>query len=164
MLVGRVLKPHGVRGLLRIESYMSEAEAIATFASLEDEEGHPVRLSLEGAARGALIARVEGVATRNAAEALAGRALYVPRAALPEPEDDALYEADLVGLVVMEGTTTRGKVVRIADFGAGPLLEIEPAQGGETVYLPFVHPLVAEIDLEGGTLEVALSPGLWPED
>jgi 16S rRNA processing protein RimM len=164
VLIGRVLKPHGVRGLVRIESYMSEPEAIASLQALQDETGRPVRFSLEGAVRGRFIARIEGVTTREAAEALAGRALFVPRATLPDPGEDALYEGDLVGLAVREGATTRGKVVRVADFGAGPLLEVEPVGSGETVYVPFTDDVVKDIDLEARVVTVDLPRGLWPED
>jgi 16S rRNA processing protein RimM len=164
VLVGRILKPHGVRGLMCVESYMSRPEAITSVAELEDETGRPIRLSVEGAVHGGLLARIEGVVSRDAAEELSGRQLYTPRAALPEPGEDALYEADLVGLTVLEGNVTRGKVVAVADFGAGPLLEVEPAAGRGTVYVPFRHPTVTEIDLKGGLVRVALPAGLWPED
>lgn len=164
VLIGHVLKPHGVRGLVRIESYMSEPEAIASLQALEDEAGRPVRLSLEGVVRGALIVRIEGAATRNDAEALVGRALYVPRAALPDPGADALYEADLVGFTVREDKTTRGNVVQVADFGAGPLLEVEPVGGGDSVYVPFSDDVVKDIDLEARAVTVDLPRGLWPED
>lgn len=162
VLVGRVRGAHGVRGLVRIESYMSEPDAIAALP-LESGEGKPLTLALEGRARGALLARIEGVTTREAAARLSGAELYVPRSALPEPEDGAIYEADLVGLDVVEGDRMRGKVVAVSDFGAGPLLEVAPLDGRDTVYVPFAHPVVTAVDLEGGTLRVALPAGLWPE-
>jgi 16S rRNA processing protein RimM len=166
VLVGRVLGAHGVRGLVRIESYMGKPEEIGAVTALADEAGRPINLTLAGTVRGGLLAQVEGVATRDAAEELSGRTLWVPRACLPEPEEGALYASDLIGLVVLEGNVKRGKVVDVADFGAGPLVEVEPAgrRRQDTVYLPFTEPIVTEIDLAGGTLRVDLPQGLWPED
>jgi 16S rRNA processing protein RimM len=57
---------------------------------------------------------------------------------------------------------TLGRVAALADFGAGPLIEVKPAEGGATVFLPFTEAVVPEIDLAAGRVQVALPPGLWP--
>jgi len=143
---------------------MIKPEMLATVGALEDEIGRPIRLLLEGTVRGVLLARIAGITTRDEAEEFSGRSIFLPRAALPEPGEDAFYEADLIGLTVLEGAVTRGKVVAVADFGAGPLLEVAPGGGRDTVYLPFTHPVVTEIDLGAQVLRVDLPSGLWPED
>ncbi|HHN67782.1 MAG TPA: 16S rRNA processing protein RimM, partial [Thermopetrobacter sp.] len=103
-----------------------------------------------------LIATLKGVDDRNAAEALKGRQLKLPRAKLPETAaDDEFYIADLIGLTV-EDTEGRpvGRVAAVHDFGAGDLLEIRPAGGGATFYLPFTRASVPEVDIAGRRLVV----------
>lgn len=79
--------------------------------------------------------------------------LYVPRAALPEPEEDEFYHADLLGLVAERaGGESLGRVTAIYDFGAGDLLEITLAADGRTVLVPFTREAVPEIDPGGGRL------------
>jgi 16S rRNA processing protein RimM len=97
-----------------------------------------------------LVARLKGVADRNAAETLKNIRLYVPRARLPQPADDEFYHADLIGLAAETADGTAFGVVKaVHNFGAGDLLEIEPAAGGATVMLPFNATTVPTIDIAG---------------
>ncbi len=162
--VARVLGPHGVRGRLRLQSFTEEPTRISSLGPLETENGRSIKIEIEGTSRDALIVQVPGIATREAAEGLKGAFVYAPRTALPEPEPDEYYEADLVGLTVMDGERDRGKVIAVASFGASPLLEVAPIGGGATVYIPFSQAVVPEIDLKSGRIRVELPEGLWPED
>jgi 16S rRNA processing protein RimM len=158
--VARILGPHGVHGQVKLQVFVEDPETLAAFERLEDEAGHPVRLSLEGPSGRAFIARIEGVTHR---EAVKTTDLFVTRAALPATGEDEFYEADLVGLAVREeGGEALGQVVALADFGAGALIEVKPASGGATVFLPFTEAVVPKVDLEAGEIRVALPPGLWP--
>lgn len=159
--VGRILGPHGVRGQAKVQSFLSEPEAIGTLEGLTDDTGRPVRLRIEGASGQAFIAGIDGVTRR---QAVAKTDLYVPRAALPETEEGEYYEADLKGLAVVDETgAALGVVEAVADFGAGPLIEVKPMAGGATVFLPFTETVVPEVDVTEGRIRVALVPGLWPD-
>jgi 16S rRNA processing protein RimM len=162
--IGRVLGPHGVKGAVRLHVMLESPEAIGTLGGIQDAAGKPVRLTLVGVSGKALIARIVGVETREDAEALGKAELFVERDALPALEADEFYAADLVGLVALdEAGGELGKVIAVVDFGAGPLLEIRPAAGGTSVYLPFTAAVVPEVDIEAGRVRIALMPGLWPE-
>jgi 16S rRNA processing protein RimM len=157
VLLGVVAAPHGVRGLVRIKSFTEDPMAVAAYGPLSDESGRKeYRVEALSAARGAVLARIDGVADRTAAEALRGLRLYVARNALPEAGEREWYEADLIGLKAI-GTDGRdwGKVVAFHDFGAGSVIEVS---GG--VMLPFTDEVVPEIDLEGGKLAVDPPAGL----
>jgi len=162
VLVARLMGAHGVKGLVRIAPLTQDPATFEALDGLEDEAGRPVKVTVEGASKGTLLARMSGVASREAAQALKGAGLYLPRARLPEPDEDEFYFADLVGLKVEEAGAVLGDVAAVVDFGAGPLLEIKPAAGGGTVYVPFTREVVPQVDLEGGRLIVALPEGLWP--
>ena len=74
---------------------------------------------------------LSGVTDRDAAEALKGVRLFVPRSALPElpAGEEEYYLADLIGLAVrwVDGPQAEGRIVAVHNFGAGDLIEIEPA-------------------------------------
>ena len=145
---------------MKLQIFLEDPDLLASFEALEDKDGQPVRLSLQGRSGGAFLARIEGVTSR---EAVRKTELFVPRAALPQTAAGEFYEADLVGLVVEDETGAGlGRVAAVVDFGAGPLIEVKPAEGGATVFLPFTDAVVPEIDLAGGTVRVVLAPGLWP--
>ena len=157
VLLGVVAAPHGVRGLVRIRSFTGDPMAVASYGPLSDESGKKeYRVEVLSTARGAVLARIEGVADRTAAEALRGLRLYVERDRLPETGEREWYEADLVGLKAV-GTDGRdwGKVVAFHDFGAGSVMEVS---GG--AMLPFTDEAVPEIDVEGGKVVVDPPAGL----
>jgi 16S rRNA processing protein RimM len=162
--VGAVGAAHGVRGAVRIKSFTAKPEDIARYGPLDDECGErQFTLRLTGAAKGVLIAQLSGVADRNHAEALRGLRLYLPRAALPPPEDDEYYHADLIGLdaVLTDGTPV-GEVRAVHDFGAGDTLEIARPEGPPVV-VPFTKAVVPAIDLSAGRLVLDPPPGLIEE-
>src|SRR5271169_2904304 len=105
--LGVVTAPHGVRGLVRIKSFTAAPEGVAQYGPLETEAGDKLTLELVGAAKGVVLARVLGVTDRDAAERLKGMRLYLPRAALPAPEAEEYYHADLLGLAAELGDGTR---------------------------------------------------------
>jgi 16S rRNA processing protein RimM len=157
VLLGVVAAPHGVRGLVRIKSFTDDPMAVAAYGPLSDEAGKKVyRVEALSAARGAVLARIEGVADRTAAEALRGLRLYVERKQLPEAGEREWYEADLIGLAAV-GRDGRdwGKVTAFHDFGAGSVMEVS---GG--AMLPFTDEAVPEIDVEGGKVVIDPPAGL----
>ena len=157
VLLGVVAAPHGVRGLVRIKSFTEDPMAVAAYGPLSDETGKKAdRVEALSTARGAVLARIEGVADRTAAEALRGLRLFVERQRLPRTGEREWYEADLIGLEAV-GTDGRswGKVIAFHDFGAGSVMEVS---GG--VMLPFTDEAVPEIDVEGGKVLIDPPAGL----
>src|SRR5690606_17019387 len=86
--------------------------------------------------------------------ALRGLRLYVPRAALPEPEEDEFYLADLIGLEARSPQgETLGRIKAVQNFGASDMLEIDPGAGQPTWYLPFTREATPDVRIpEGGVL------------
>ncbi len=150
VLVGRIGAAHGIKGEVRLVSFMAEPKAIGTYGPLNDESGtrrfeiaalRPVKDNI-------FIARFSGIATRDAAETLNNLDLYLPRAALPAAADDEFYHADLIGLTALDSAGAEiGRVTDVLNFGGGDILEIAPVGGGETLLLPFTRACVPSIDL-----------------
>jgi 16S rRNA processing protein RimM len=152
ILVGRFGAPHGVRGELRLQSFTQDPAAIATYGPLSGgKTGTAPQLftikSLRAVKDNLFVARVAGVEDRTAAEALTNVELFIARDALPPPDEDEFYLADLIGLAALDAAgVTIGTVIAVPNYGAGDILEIAPAAGGESLLLPFTKAVVPEID------------------
>ncbi len=122
----------------------------------DEAGGRRFEIAVTGAAKGLLLARIAGVADREAAQALRGVRLYVARAALPEPEEaEAFYHADLIGLAAEDPQgQPLGKVAAVENYGAGDYLEIERPEG-EPLLIPFTQAAVPLVDLNAGRIVVA---------
>ena len=157
ILVGRVAGAFGVKGEVRITTFTAEPLAVRAYGALLREDGAPgLTLLSAREVKGGVIARVAEVQTRDQAEALRGLKLHVAREALPEPDEDEFYLADLIGMAVEAADgQPLGQVRSVRDFGAGDLLEIAPAQGGEAWYLPFTREAVPEVRLAEAKLIAA---------
>lgn len=141
--VGFVLRAHGVRGVVRARA---AADLGAVDAVWLDGERFAVRHATRD--KDAWLLTLDGVATREAAEALRGRPLAVARAAIPVGDDELLV-ADLVGCTVVDvAGTTLGEVTGSFDSGAHEVLVLRaPAQrGGRELMLPFVDAFVRAVD------------------
>lgn len=154
--VGLIAGAFGVRGEVRLKSYCAEAAAIADYAPLTTADGsRSFSVTLTGALNNGLAARLSGVGSREAAEALKGTELFAPRSRLPDPGDDEFYHADLIGLRVLDtGGTEIGVVKSVLNHGASDLIEVlGPGMKG-TLLLPFTRAVVPTVDLAGGRLIV----------
>ena len=154
--VGEIVGVHGVRGLVRLRSFTEDPAAVASYGPLEDEAGRrKFAIRLQSAAKGVWVARVEGVETREAAEALKGVGLFIDRLRLPEPEEGEFYHADLIGLRAERAGdgAALGTVLAVHDFGAGTMLELKSSEGA-TAMVPFTLAAVPLVDLAGGRVVV----------
>jgi 16S rRNA processing protein RimM len=156
--VGRVAGAFGVRGEVRITAFTEEPLALARFRELKRQDGSPGLTVLSARdAKGGIVCRCQGVETKEQADALRGLRLFIPREALPAPEEDEFYLADLIGLSVIDAEgETLGAIKSVQDFGAGDILEITPAAGGPTWYLAFTRETVPTVDIAGGKVVVVL--------
>jgi 16S rRNA processing protein RimM len=163
ILVGQVGAAHGIQGEVRVKSFTEPMEAMADYGPLASEDGTRVltvqRLRPNDTV---LVVKFHEVPDRNAAEALNGTRLFVDREALPPPEDDeTFYHSDLIGLRAEgEDGQVLGTVLAVPNFGAGDLLEVQPAEGS-TVYVPFTKACVPLVDVAGGRVVVVPPEGLF---
>lgn len=159
--VGVITGPQGVQGAVRIKSFTQIPEDVAGYGPVENDAGDRCfELRLRGTAKGVLIAEVSGIEDRNQAERLRGLRLYLPRAALPEPEPDEFYHADLIGLEAVLGDgTPLGRVRAVHDFGAGDTLELD-RPGAASVLVPFTRAVVPIVAPAEGRLVLDPPPGL----
>ncbi len=162
LLLGEIGAAQGLKGEVRLRSYTEEPEAIARYGPLHDEGGRAFEIESVRVTPKALIARIKGITTREAAEALNRTKLYLERERLPAREEEEWYHADLIGLAAIDRDgKTIGAVVAVHNFGAGDLIEVKPDGGDTTVLVPFTRETVPEVDVEGGRLVLAPPEGLF---
>lgn len=115
---------HGVTGEVRLKLFGEGVAALKRYRAFNDSSLTVVKLKEDG--KGGAIARFAEVNDRNAAEALRGTALTVPRSAMPALEEGEYYHADLIGLAAVSTQgEPLGTCVAIDNYGAGDVLEIE---------------------------------------
>lgn len=157
ILVAEVGGAFGVRGELRITAHTADPMALLAYRELRREDGSPgLTLLSARPAKAGVVARVKEVATPEQADALRGLRLYVPREALPEPDEDEYYLTDLISLSALDPAgALLGKIKSVQNFGADDLLEIEPAAGGASWLAPFTREIVPEVRLAEGHVVIA---------
>lgn len=162
LCVGIVAGPHGIRGGVRVKSFTADPADLDAYGPVSDETGtRRFAVRVTGMVKGVVLAELEGVDDRNAAEALKGLHLYVDRDQLPPAEEEEFYHADLLGLSArLEDGTELGRVTGLYDFGAGDSVEITNPKG-QVVMVPFTKAAVPAIDLAQGMLTIVPPAGLF---
>ena len=147
--LGVIIGVHGIKGLVRIKSYTQTDSDIVSYGNLEDAAGNKLHLKIKGRVKSGLLAEVAGVIDRTGAEKLKGEKLFIARDALPVPDDDEFYYADLIGLSVYNHKGVFiGIVNGLHDFGAGELLDVELDGSDKSTLIPFTKECVPLVDLD----------------
>lgn len=165
--VGRIVGAWGVKGGLRVQPYAGAPQAL--FSSRRwflrpPQSTAPLGASLPALLRvtqarehgDGIVATVQDVADRDAAEALRGARIFVSRASFPTPEPGEYYWVDLIGLDVVNRDGLRlGEVVGLMDLGPHAVLQVRPAGArGREVLIPFVAAYVDDVDLAARRITV----------
>jgi 16S rRNA processing protein RimM len=175
VVVGRIGRPHGVRGEVTVEVRTDEPErrfAVGTSVRAERPRGFAApwpALTVAGTRwhRSTLLVRFDELSDRTTAESARGLLLHADVPADESPEDpEEFYDHQLVGLAAedLDGRTL-GEVSAVL-HGAQDLLQVRTPDGRDAL-VPFVAALVPEVDVAGGRVVVADRPGLvtpFPED
>lgn len=162
--VAAVAGAHGLRGALKLRCFTERPEDVAAYGPVFASNGERLfQLEVIGPARSGVLARADGIDDRDAAEALRGVELLVPRSALPEPAPDEFYYCDLEGMDALRLDGSHLGVVHAVDnFGGGDLIEIQ-TDDGRLISLPFTREAVPTIDLAARRLVVEPPAEVIPE-
>jgi 16S rRNA processing protein RimM len=156
--IGAIAGAFGVSGEVRIKSFCSEPTDITSYGPLLSEDGsREYHITLTRPVAGGLGARINGISTKEQADALRGTSLFVARDRLPNLPDDEFYHADLIGLSAFDpGGELIGKITAVYNHGAGDILEISSARHKSALLLPFTAAIVPNVDLAAGRVVVNL--------
>jgi len=163
--VGAITGSFGVRGEVRLKSFCAEPTDISSYGPVFTEDGgQSFEITLTRPVKSGFAARLTGVPSKEAADALKGTKLYAPRSALPALPDDEYYYSDLIGLTVLDtGGETLGKIAAVVNHGAGDLLEIRGKGLKGAVLVPFTSEIVPTVDLSSARVIIDPPEGLLPD-
>lgn len=159
--------PHGIKGELRIKTFTEDPLAIGDYGPLSGSDGSTYEITAVRPAKTVVVARLKGVNSREAAEALNGVEFSVPRSVLGDGEldDGEFFHADLIGMMATDEDGGRhGRVVAIHDFGGGDMLELSGG-GRNSVFIPFTQAAVPTVDMAAGQIIIdPLAAGLIEDE
>jgi 16S rRNA processing protein RimM len=180
--VGRILRPHGLRGEVTVEVLTDSPRRFAPGSSLllvrEGEPPVTLRVAARRAAAAAAatgdapdarkqgprprrrleLLRFAGVEDREGAEALRGGWLEIERSRVPAAPPGTYYHYELLGCRCVAGGEVLGEVVEVVEDGGGLLLVV--SDGSREVPVPFVTRFLRAVDVEHARIELELPPGL----
>ncbi len=143
IVLAAIIGAHGITGEVRLKLFSDDLKA---YPSLQGA-GRTFTLTAFRPATNGAVARFAEITDRNAAEALRGTELSVPRSALPPLAEGEYYHIDLIGLPCLADGQPIGTAVMIDDFGAGDVLEIEKPDGKR-----FMVPVAKAVTIESDRL------------
>jgi 16S rRNA processing protein RimM len=154
ILVGKIVGAHGIRGEVRIKPLTSDPASVCSYRPITDSSGHILTLSMKGIGKnGAIIASIDAVSDRTAAERLKGTELYAPRDAIADEGEVLLGE--LAGLEVVDAAGRRLGVVKgILNFGAGDIIEVKMDGRDKTALILYTEDGVRAVDRKKGYVEI----------
>jgi 16S rRNA processing protein RimM len=161
--IGRVAKPHGILGAVKVALNWSGSDTLLRVESVELELPDGSRRSLQvESARAAgkqILLKLAGVASRNDAEAIRGAKILVPRSALPALAEGEYYLVDLIGFRVVG---PEGPVGAVVDVQVHPTVDCVVVEGAEAkrYEVPLAPPWLARVDSAAKLIELSSLDGL----
>ncbi|MBZ0104518.1 MAG: ribosome maturation factor RimM [Sulfuricella denitrificans] len=154
--MGHIGVPFGVRGWVKIYAHTEYSDSLLDYPAWwlgKNGQWREVRVQDSEVHSKSLVVHLEGCDDRDAAAALRGSEIAVPRDALPEPAENEYYWADLIGLSVLNSEQQAlGMVSELLETGANDVLVVQ--QGEQERLIPFVPHVIQEVNLAAGTIRV----------
>jgi len=126
ILIGKIVAPQGIRGEVRVQSFAEKTtdfqKLVVKSSKFNSGDFKFVRVVPNS---NVVIAKINGIDDRNAAEALRGTELFVERDALPDLGENEYYQADLIGFDVIRNGRKIGVVDCFQNYGAGDIIELD---------------------------------------
>jgi 16S rRNA processing protein RimM len=160
VIVGRVVRPHGLTGEVVVESASDVEERFEPGSTLRlGPAGRRVEVAHCRPFGDRLLVRFEGMLDRTAVEGLRGLELTVERGEVPRAPDGSFYHFELIDCVCHDRLLGHlGTVRALHEDGGGVLLEIE--KGERRLLVPFVVAFLVQVDVAARRIELDLPPGL----
>jgi 16S rRNA processing protein RimM len=165
--IGRVVRPHGVRGKIKVEYFGEDVSRFPPSPEVFIEvkagglQAYEILETTPQPPR--LILRLKGIERREQVEPLIGKVVFIKREVLPDLEEGEYYWTDLMGMSVetQEGKKI-GRVKEIFSTGANDIYVVEGKRG--EIFLPATGDVIQNVDCKNGVMKVNRKEGLWEED
>lgn len=156
VVMGKIVAAQGILGWVKVQTFTEYLDSLLDYDTWyvgNEQAWRPLQV-LEADVHGkVLVAKLEGIADRTAAEKYKGQLIAVPRAELPEQEEGEYYWSDLVGLSVENLAGEKfGTVASLLETGANDVLVVK-GEHGETL-IPFIASVIQQVSLKDKTIQV----------
>jgi 16S rRNA processing protein RimM len=165
--IGRVIKPHGIRGQIKIAYFGKDPDGFHLYREIliEDKQGKPRSYEIEEAIPHPpyFILRLKGIRKREETSLFLGKELLVREEALPKLKEGEYFWFEMIGLTVETQEGKRiGKVKEIFSTGANDVFVVEGKRGD--IDLPATEGVIKSIDREKRVMKVCWMEGLWEKE
>jgi len=165
--IGRVVKPHGIKGKMKVEYFGEDSHHFSLYREvfIMGEKGKPESYEILEAIPQPprLILRLKGIEKIEEAEPLIGKEILIKKEVLPELGEKEYYWVDILGMKVETEEGKRiGKVKEIFTTGANDVYVVEGKRG--EILLPAIEEVIQNIDLKRGVMKVVRMEGLWEDE
>lgn len=143
MLIGRITRPHGVRGGVKVESFM---DTPCAFSAIKEVEINNITYKIEKAQTGEpLVLKLAGIDSIEEAEKLRNAQIFIKKDEAPQPDEDKYYIDDLLGCTVLLEGKKLGKLTDILQYGSA---DIYCVGGEKNIMFPYVGDVIEKIDIK----------------
>ena len=166
--IGRISKPHGVKGEIRIEYFNPEEPHMFShyqtiFLQGDEKSLHPYRLLTVRPHKKFILAQLEGIQSRAEAEQLRGKVVLIDPAELPPLKEDEYYWQDILGMrVVSEQGEDVGTIKEIVPTGSNDVYVVQ--RGTQEFLIPATQDAIMSIDIKGRTMVIRPLEGLLQQE
>ncbi len=160
VIMGRILAPYGVLGWLKIHPDTEMLDGLLDYKTWwigKDENWRELVVESAKIHNDVLVAKLQEIDGRDAAFACKGKQVAVPRALLPQPEENEYYWSDLIGLDVKnQQNVDFGKITDVLETGANDVIVVksDKAHGDKERLIPFTAQAILDVDLDAKTMLV----------
>lgn len=162
LMIGKVIKSHGIKGEVAVDVTTDEPEIRyqvgATLHGKQGRKEHVLTIATVRPHQNRLLIKFEEIPDRTAADSLRGTQFWAEALEIADDEE-AFYDHELEGLSVTHEGSQIGKVTGVVSGPAGTILEVM-LHNGKEVLIPFVFDIVPEVDLEAGSCSITPPDGL----
>ncbi|PKN26737.1 MAG: 16S rRNA processing protein RimM [Deltaproteobacteria bacterium HGW-Deltaproteobacteria-21] len=163
LLLGKVLRPHGLGGLLRIDSYAESGDSFLASRTVffQDRSGEwwEEKVVSVHPHKGAFLMKLKGLSSIEEAERMRGASIYVEKSGLDQKDQDEFFWHEIIGLEVYLKTGSYiGEIENILSTGSNDIYVVR--NGDSEILVPAVHGVVEDIDLPSGKMIISDVEGL----
>ena len=148
--LGIITSPHGIKGAVKVKTFTEKPKNISLYGQLiSGDENYKIN-SVSVINDNLIIAAISGVNSRNEAELLRNKKLYIERSKLAELNDkDEFYQSDLAGMEVrLENNELYGYIESIYNFGSGDILKISIISTKKNIMLSFTKEIFPHVNIK----------------
>ena len=162
LVIGKFLKPYGVKGLIKLKSFFENPNDIKFVKQFFLQNNRKIELNFISKNKEIYVCSVEGFNSKEEAELLTNKDIFIEKKSLPPLNDDQYYFFELIGLRVFINEIMFGSVVSVNNHGAGDYLEIKLKKSKKIILVPENRVHVKKIDKE--KKQIHLNPDYYKNE